>query len=73
MPRTDKNAADAARYFAALKRISQYQSPDRMRKSSQKDWGLGFEETLEYAYENVIQEARNAIRGKRPPKVKSTT
>lgn len=60
------------RYFDALKRITQYQSPDRMRRSSDKDWGLDFEETLEYAYENVIEEARRAIKGKRRPADKVT-
>lgn len=61
------------RYFDALKRITLYQSVERLRRSSQKDWGVGFEEALEYAYENVIQEAHNALRGKRRPKIKPTS
>lgn len=51
--------------YDTLKRITQYQSPDRMRKSSQKDWGLDFEEALEMAYENLQIEAKRAIHGVR--------
>lgn len=51
--------------YDTLKRITQYQSPDRMRKSSRKDWGLDFEEVLEMAYENLQSEAKRAIHGVR--------
>lgn len=54
-------------YFDALKRISLYQSVERLRRSSQKDWGLEFSEALEMAYENVIEEAKQSVRGKRRP------
>lgn len=60
------------RLYGALKRITQYQSPERLRKNSWKDWGLDDgNEALEYAYENVLSEAKNAIRGVRLPKAKS--
>jgi hypothetical protein len=59
---------NAARYYDALKRISMYQSVGKLRLSSEKDWGLSFQEALEYAYENVLEEARAAIRGKGRPK-----
>lgn len=55
-------------YFDALKRITRYQTVEQLRRKSQSDWGLPFEEALEYAYENVVQEARNAVKGKRRPK-----
>jgi hypothetical protein len=55
------------RYYDALKRITEYQTPARMRRSSEKDWGLPFEEHLEYAYENIQQEAKTAILGRRRP------
>ena len=58
------------RYFDALKRITQYMSPDKLRDEAEKRYGLPFEECLEYAYENVIEEARQAIKGKRRPKDK---
>lgn len=53
------------RLYAALKRIASYQSPERMRRSSQKDWGVDYEECLEMAYENLQQEARSATKGLR--------
>ena len=56
------------RYFDALKRITQYQSVERLRKHSERDWGLSFEEALCGAYENVIYDARYAIKGHRRPK-----
>lgn len=55
-------------YFSALRTIAQYQSIAQLRRSSEKEYGLRFEEALEYAYENLLAEAKNAIRGKRMPK-----
>ena len=55
-------------YYDALKRITLYQTPERLRRASEKDWGLGFEEAIEYSYENIKQEAKDAIKGKRRPK-----
>ena len=55
--------------YAALKRIAAYQSPDRMRRASEKDWSVGYEECLEMAYENIQQEAKNATKGLRVSKV----
>ena len=57
------------RLYAALKRITCYQSPERLQRSSQKEWGLDYQEALEGAYENVIQEAKDGIKGVRLPKV----
>jgi hypothetical protein len=56
------------RYFDMLKRITLYQSVEHLRKHSQRDWALPFEEALEMAYENIISDAQRAIRGKRRPK-----
>ncbi len=57
------------RYFDALKRITAYQSPERLLKKSWDDWGLeDGTEALEYAYENVLQEAKSAIKNRRRPK-----
>lgn len=57
------------RYFDALKRIASYQTAERLLRHSYKDWGLDDgAEALEYAYENIQSEARNAVRGKRRPK-----
>lgn len=71
VPEVLRAAADVVRLHAALKRITQYQSPDRLRRDSEKDWGLGYEEALEYAYENVLSEAASAIKGLRVAKYRA--
>lgn len=43
-----------------------YQAPEQLRRSSQIDYGLDYEECLEMAYENIQEEARRAVRGVRP-------
>lgn len=58
------------RYFDALKRIASYTPPDRMKRDNERGRGYGLDasEEIEMAYENVIQEAKIAVRGKRRPK-----
>lgn len=56
------------KYYAALKRICDYSSPEKLRRDAEKCYGLGYEEALEMAYENVLAEAKSAVRGKRRPK-----
>jgi hypothetical protein len=70
MTMAEKKSNEAA-YFDALKRIASYTPPDRMRRDNERGRGYGLEadEEIELAYENVIQEAKNAIRGKRRPKI----
>ncbi len=59
------------RLYTALKVIAKaYQTPAQIRRTSEKKWGLPYCEALEYAYENIQQEARNAIKGVRIPKPK---
>lgn len=56
------------RLYDALKRISAYQSPDRLRQTHWRQWGLDrADEAIEYAYENVLAEAKAAIKGMRRP------
>lgn len=62
-----KKTPPAQVYFDALKRIQQYSTVEQLRRNSERQYGLPFEEALEYAYENLIQEARNATRGQRRP------
>ncbi len=65
MPMNEKHYAQM---FAAQSRIGAYQSPDRLKKHSARDWGLdNGNEAIEYAYENVLQEAKNGLRGVRRP------
>ncbi len=54
-------------YFDALKRIQSYQTPEQLRRSAEKDYGLSYEEALEMAYENVLAEAKAATHRKRRP------
>ena len=54
-------------YFDALKRIGAYSSPQYLRDHSEEEYGLLFDEALEMAYDNVIEEARAAVKGKRRP------
>ncbi len=63
-----KAFANNADYYDALRRITQYDSVERLRKRAEKDYGLSPEEAIEMAYENVKAEAEQAIKGKRRPK-----
>jgi len=55
-------------YYDALKMITKYLQPEKLRRCSEKEYGLEYEDALEYAYENVLLTAREAIRGQRRPK-----
>lgn len=59
------------RLYDALKRITQYEPPDRLRKSAERKYGLSAEEVIEFAYENVLAEAVAAIKGMRRPRAAS--
>jgi hypothetical protein len=60
------------RLYDALKRITAYHSPDELRRVSQRKYGLDGDDAIEMAYENVLEEARHAIKGMRRP-LPSTT
>lgn len=62
---------DYARMYVALQRIKRYQSPARLRRDSQKQYGLPYEEALEYAYENIQGEAKHGLSNVRKPKVET--
>ena len=53
--------------YDALKRIQQYSSVAHLKRCSLKEYGLEPEEAIEYAYENVLLEAKTAIKGMRRP------
>lgn len=57
------------RYYNALKRIRSYQTSDQLRRRAGQ-YGCSHLEELEMAYENMQQEAKLAIKGRRMPKVK---
>lgn len=54
--------------FDALKAITQYQKPKKLKERSWDDYGVGPEDAVEMAYENVLDEARLGIKGMRRPK-----
>ena len=56
------------RYFDALKEISQYRSPEWLRRNAEKEYGCDFDDAIEMAYENVIETAKRAVKGRRRPK-----
>lgn len=57
------------RLYDALKRISMYDKPERIRRDAGKRYGLDPVEAVEMAYENILAEAKAAIKGMRRPKV----
>jgi aspartokinase len=54
------------RMLDALKTIATgYQTPDQLKRNCEKMYGLSYEETLEMAYENIQQLAKEASKGVR--------
>ncbi|MCL4715519.1 MAG: hypothetical protein KJZ75_11460 [Hyphomonadaceae bacterium] len=52
--------------YDALRAIAkEYDTPDRIRRISEKEYGLSYEEALEMAYENIQALAARAIYGVR--------
>lgn len=60
--------ANERRYFDALRQITAYDSPERIERTAERDWGLEPHEALQMAYDNIQGEARAALHGKRRPK-----
>lgn len=63
---TEKQKQQFNLMLNALKKIKVYQSPEKLRKDSSKDWGLDFEEAIEMAYENIQGEAAFACKNVKP-------
>lgn len=57
------------RYYDALKRIAKdYMTPAQIARDAAKSFGaLSAREYLEMAYENIQEEAKRAIKGRRRP------
>jgi len=66
----DKKDELIVRLYTALKTITQYETPDRLQRTSEKEWGLPWEEALSCSYENIQQTAKDAIKGIRLPRPK---
>jgi hypothetical protein len=64
------STANEVRMYETLRRIARdYQTPDQLRRSAERQYGLSYEEALEYAYENIQADAKAAIKGMKRPKV----
>lgn len=53
--------------WEALRKITAYDPPERIKRTAVSRYGLDPAEAIEMAYENVLTEAKNAIRGMRRP------
>ncbi len=62
---TPKQKYDYNSMRNALIAIKSYQTPDKLRKDSEKEWGLDYQEALEMSYENIQEEARQGLRNTR--------
>lgn len=66
---TPKQREQFNRMRAALKRIATgYQTPEQLRRSAMREYGIDGAEAIDYAYENIQQEAGRAVSGVREAK-----
>jgi len=67
---TPKQAEQFNLMWNTLKAIQKdYMTPEKIRKESQKMYGLDFEETIEMAYENIQGLAKEVTSKIRPIKI----
>jgi len=52
------SAFDAVRQY--IVEMASYQTPEQLRRHAESDYGCGYEEALEMAYENLLQTAKMA-------------
>jgi hypothetical protein len=63
---TPKQQEQFNRMRATLKRIATgYQTPEQLRRSAMREYGIDGAEAIDYAYENIQQEAKRAVAGVR--------
>ena len=63
------SVSNEQRYYDALKRIAKaYMTTEQLQRRAEKMYGVSYHEALEMTYDNIQQEAIDAIRGKRRPK-----
>lgn len=66
--KTDKRLEREQIMYDALRRIAkEYQTPEKLRRNAERQYGLEYEEALEMAYENIQSLASFAIKGMRRP------
>ncbi|TXK52344.1 hypothetical protein FVR03_01120 [Pontibacter qinzhouensis] len=61
---TPKQKENYNKMLLTLKMIAKgYGTTAQIRKNSERDYGLDYEEALEMAYENIQQDAKNCVKG----------
>lgn len=61
---TEKQKNNYNKMLKALKKIARgYQTSNQIKRDSQKQYGLDYEEALEMSYDNIQEEARFALKG----------
>ena len=58
---------ERARFWRALHTISKYMTPQKLKMKSRELYSLAPSDATEYAYENVLATAKEAIKGTRKP------
>jgi hypothetical protein len=59
-----KQKAQFNQMLVALREIATgYQTPDQLRKNARKQYGLDGAEAIEFAYENIQEQARQTVKG----------
>ena len=61
-----KQKAQFNQMLVALREIAtgyQTQTPDQLRKNARKQYGLDGAEAIEFAYENIQEQARQTVKG----------
>ena len=58
---------DYAHMYVALRRIAAYMTPRQLERKALNMYGLEPQEALEMAYENILGEAKSALREVRKP------
>lgn len=66
---SENQAKQFNKMYASLSRIKQYDSPGKLKKNSERDWGLDYEEAIEMAYENMQIEAKQGLERVKPIKL----
>jgi hypothetical protein len=61
------------RLATAIRRIYSYQTPRQLQREAERSYGLEYTEALEYAYENMRNEAKAVEALVRPKKAKVNT
>ena len=59
---TKKQIEDFNKLRSALIEITNYQTPDKLRKDDKNGFGLDFEEAIAMAYENIQETAKFAVK-----------